>query len=153
MMTQLGNAMCPETGDISYKGSIGTNLFISPKYDYTTDEWWSQYDENYLKVLQVSEVFSIDKFTDGELEYPYEAKYSQFSRFVYLDRNDTVNGTIGNSLITVHEILDDLEVVAHNRLRVFDMTTLSFVKGDIYNLIDSAVIVNTIENARTETGV
>ena len=54
-MKAWGNAMCPEKPEIEYKGDIGTNLFITPKINYLSNQTeYAKYDSNVIQFMQAS---------------------------------------------------------------------------------------------------
>jgi hypothetical protein len=50
LISEIGNALCPETGYLEFKGAIGTNLWVVPNKDWTADFdlWQAEYQNVYI---------------------------------------------------------------------------------------------------------
>jgi hypothetical protein len=64
LITEVGNTLCPETGFLEFNGLLGTNLFVTPKEDWTSsyEIYYEKYSSAYIQYYQASEIFSIKKY-------------------------------------------------------------------------------------------
>jgi len=144
--------LCPEFGNFTISGSLGTNVWIYPNNPTlpanATDPTNNMtivnplYENNFVGTYMVSKFFDIDSYTQGNRTNPYKGRYDYQNNFMVSnkDRNpekgsDTVNEIFETTVIDTK--LSVIKSEVFNRYRLFDTTVFPFAASELFQQFNS----------------
>ena len=88
----MGSPLCPADSTVNFSGLMGTNLFVTPKQDYTKDdETFQKYKNNYVQFAFASHSFDMHKFLDvsADIKNPFDPAYELYSKILDVEFDTT----------------------------------------------------------------
>ena len=104
---QSAGILCPETGDVNYGGSMGTNLWVIPvkdSDDYNIYNDATPYENNEVTIWYSTESFKIGDYVKGDDHMSYHTK--KFTRYILDDAQEV------SDYLNVDYVNNDRQIVS-----------------------------------------